>query len=304
MASINYQSDFKINEVSKIVDLTTPFKFAYFTNGLQIYNVSYDGVIYTNCRRLEDDSLLVIFDNHKLGVGRLRVKREYFLTDSDFADGVCNKVIIDNIDACLVAGADNCDKDITIEVYPAYQKGDDGSTPYIGDNGNWWIGDQDTGVAAAGSIENLSDEDKQEIAAMVDLSNYPTKEELEEAIETGSITVLDRITVGAVTIYKTTKTDDDGNEVEAGYIYTDRGNFYTSNGNIYTSNGDIYTSKGDIYTVNGDFVARGGTYYKGSGDDKVEVAYKDELEALASEEYVDNTIDQSIGNIGAYLATI
>ena len=24
--------------------------------------------------------------------------------------------------------------------------GQDGKTPYIGDNGNWWIGDEDTGV--------------------------------------------------------------------------------------------------------------------------------------------------------------
>ncbi len=30
-------------------------------------------------------------------------------------------------------------------------KGDPGDTPFIGDNGNWWIGDTDTGVPAAGS---------------------------------------------------------------------------------------------------------------------------------------------------------
>lgn len=28
--------------------------------------------------------------------------------------------------------------------------GADGLTPYIGDNGNWWIGDEDTGVSASG----------------------------------------------------------------------------------------------------------------------------------------------------------
>lgn len=33
--------------------------------------------------------------------------------------------------------------------------GEDGKTPYIGDNGNWWIGDQDTGVLADG--EKLND---------------------------------------------------------------------------------------------------------------------------------------------------
>ncbi len=29
-------------------------------------------------------------------------------------------------------------------------KGEDGKTPYIGENGNWWIGDTDTGVPATG----------------------------------------------------------------------------------------------------------------------------------------------------------
>lgn len=33
-------------------------------------------------------------------------------------------------------------------------KGDDGLTPYIGDNGNWWIGDEDTNVKAAGDKGN------------------------------------------------------------------------------------------------------------------------------------------------------
>ena len=30
--------------------------------------------------------------------------------------------------------------------------GEDGLTPYIGDNGNWWIGDKDTGVQAEASV--------------------------------------------------------------------------------------------------------------------------------------------------------
>lgn len=30
------------------------------------------------------------------------------------------------------------------------EKGDDGITPHIGNNGNWWIGDTDTGVKAKG----------------------------------------------------------------------------------------------------------------------------------------------------------
>ena len=30
-------------------------------------------------------------------------------------------------------------------------KGEDGLTPYIGENGNWWIGNADTGVSASGT---------------------------------------------------------------------------------------------------------------------------------------------------------
>ena len=32
--------------------------------------------------------------------------------------------------------------------------GEDGLTPYIGDNGNWWLGEKDTGVSAIASSES------------------------------------------------------------------------------------------------------------------------------------------------------
>ena len=37
---------------------------------------------------------------------------------------------------------------------PPGEKGDNGDTPYIGENGNWWIWETDTGVPAAGSGES------------------------------------------------------------------------------------------------------------------------------------------------------
>ena len=40
---------------------------------------------------------------------------------------------------------------VTLPVGPAGEPGDDGLTPYIGANGNWWIGDTDTGVSASAS---------------------------------------------------------------------------------------------------------------------------------------------------------
>lgn len=45
--------------------------------------------------------------------------------------------------------------------------GTDGTTPHIGDNGNWYIGGTDTGVKAAGTDYVLTDADKSEIAALV-----------------------------------------------------------------------------------------------------------------------------------------
>ncbi len=123
---INYKSDFKLTEVSSSdEDLTTPFKYTY--NGSTIpglvYEVWFDGSTYKNCRRLDDGSLLVIFDNHKLSPGHLNVVREYFLTDTDFCDGVCNRIINDRLDIILIPQASDI-KEATVDVLPYYQKGD------------------------------------------------------------------------------------------------------------------------------------------------------------------------------------
>ena len=53
-------------------------------------------------------------------------------------------------------------------------------TPHIGDNGNWFIGDTDTGVAAKGEKGDnyvLTDADKSEIAALV-LAEIPNGDEV------------------------------------------------------------------------------------------------------------------------------
>ena len=39
---------------------------------------------------------------------------------------------------------------MTYEEWLQSIKGEDGKTPYIGNNGHWWVGDKDTGVVAAG----------------------------------------------------------------------------------------------------------------------------------------------------------
>lgn len=60
----------------------------------------------------------------------------------EFVDRSCKQGFPDNL--CF-------DVDIRpVEVDACIQYGKDGQTPHIGDNGNWWIGDVDTGVKARG----------------------------------------------------------------------------------------------------------------------------------------------------------
>ncbi len=128
---INYESDFKLYEVSWIDDTTTPFRLKYRTSSLSSYTAEFDGENYTNCRRLDDGSLLVIFENHKLDVGELRVRREHFLTDSDFADNICNRVTCEQVGVTLVRQESENDS-ATVEIYPTYQQGQAGYTPVKG----------------------------------------------------------------------------------------------------------------------------------------------------------------------------
>ena len=51
--------------------------------------------------------------------------------------------------------------------YKGTLKGTDGTTPHIGANGNWYVGDTDTGVKSAGTDYVLTSADKSEIAALV-----------------------------------------------------------------------------------------------------------------------------------------
>ena len=55
--------------------------------------------------------------------------------------------------------------------------GADGTTPHIGENGNWYIGSTDTGVKAAGTDYVLTAADKSEIAGMV-LAEIPNGDEV------------------------------------------------------------------------------------------------------------------------------
>lgn len=112
---INYQSDFKIIEKNLNGDVNTPFRFTYRTVLSGCVVAEFDGHGYKNCRRLDDGSLLVIFDRHGLRPGTLSVKREYYLSDADFADGICNLVSVEITGVILVSGKTD---ESTAEIIP------------------------------------------------------------------------------------------------------------------------------------------------------------------------------------------
>ena len=82
-----------------------------------------------------------------------------------------------NVGICT-SRTDNADGSGSANItYKGTLKGTDGTTPHIGTNGNWYIGDTDTGVKAAGTDYVLTSADKSEIAALV-LAEIPNGDEV------------------------------------------------------------------------------------------------------------------------------
>lgn len=86
---INVLSDFKI--IENIDERGVPFKFTYYV-WKNVKVASYDGLLYRGCKAQDDGTILVPFDRELCEPGVLKVRREFFVSDHDFADGVCNKV--------------------------------------------------------------------------------------------------------------------------------------------------------------------------------------------------------------------
>ena len=67
---------------------------------------------------------------------------------------------------------------------PIGPSGEDGQTPYIGENGNWWIDDEDTGVSASATGQ------AQEFFPQVNVGLKPLEEDLIEEIWVDELTTL------------------------------------------------------------------------------------------------------------------
>lgn len=119
---INYKSDFKlIEEPVKGFSITNaPFKFTYYIRPSRSYIASYDGKVFNNCTITDDGKLIVAFDNHNLGVGRLKVKREFYLNDPQYNSGICDLVTEEELDLILDKNIKSDYVEITSTIYPYY----------------------------------------------------------------------------------------------------------------------------------------------------------------------------------------
>lgn len=119
MVRIYYESDFKIIEKFAREELVSvPFRYTYYTTTK--YEVSWDGKDdYKNCKRDGDGTITVVFNSHGLGMGKLKVRREYFIPDSDFADGIRNEISVEDTGILLVNGESD-DLTVETEVIPPY----------------------------------------------------------------------------------------------------------------------------------------------------------------------------------------
>lgn len=125
-ASVNYRTDFKTFEVpaeGAEYTFSVPFRFSYYTTGATAFVASHCNGEYNNCELLEDGRLKVTFDNHGLAPGRVLCRREFYLTDEDYNDGICNAVFDTTTDIFLTLSGSDLG-DITVELPPFYQKGD------------------------------------------------------------------------------------------------------------------------------------------------------------------------------------
>ena len=126
---VNHNSDFKL--IEKPGDgqggdmFASPFVFNYYTAYGSVYTAKHCGGEFTNCKPMEDGSLMVIFDNHHLRPGKLMCERKFYLTDKDYADGICNMVDNRYTGVRLTTGATD-GTDIEVQLPPYYQQGPPG----------------------------------------------------------------------------------------------------------------------------------------------------------------------------------
>ena len=124
MVRINYKSDFTIHSSIGEKYKNQPFRFVYYVpNGMNSYEVSFDGTECKNCSFLDDGSILSIMNIHNgdtispIGIGRLKVERYFYLDNESYIDGIENLCTNEYTDIVLVDGASDELEEITDTIY-------------------------------------------------------------------------------------------------------------------------------------------------------------------------------------------
>lgn len=138
---INFRSDFKVFLESES-GWSVPFRVMLYTAGNKTrgHEVAYDGHEYEGCHVDELGRLVVAVDNAGMGMGALLADVEVYLTDKDYADGVCNAtwtVGVKDADgnALVLTAQGETDVDMAAVLPPFYQVGPQGEVGPQGPQG-------------------------------------------------------------------------------------------------------------------------------------------------------------------------
>lgn len=102
--AVNYESDFTLNITLPPEMVDCDFRLTFYTNDNQPYSASRtNGVLTDNIHDLGENKFLVVFRNHGLQCGRLRVKAYYWGINELSPDGKMREVVPELADIILVA---------------------------------------------------------------------------------------------------------------------------------------------------------------------------------------------------------
>lgn len=186
--NINTNTDFLLLEQFRDKDRNPApipegnWRIIYFTDAFIYYVASRIDGVYRNCYRAGEDQIVVAFDNHKLGVGRLRRSYEVELDNGMFPDEIENVQNYLDTEYFLVDGPttatttaltdleQNAFLATLITAFMKGPKGDVGYSPYVSkETGTWWTYDPetkdfvDTGVKAQGEAFTYDDFTEEQI---------------------------------------------------------------------------------------------------------------------------------------------
>lgn len=102
-----FKSDFKVF-LSASDNWAVPFRIKFWTGSpSSSFIACHHGTEYNNCKLLEDGRLMVAFDDHKMGRGKLMMEVHLFLSDENYRTGVCDQVIAPQAVVCQVTAEES-----------------------------------------------------------------------------------------------------------------------------------------------------------------------------------------------------